>query len=78
MHKWNKILFFLTSVATSSTAIAQTANTATESKEDVMKAGGHIYVVLAIILTILAGLIIYIIRLDKKIGSLEKNETSVE
>jgi hypothetical protein len=41
---------------------------------DTMRSSGKIYVVIAVILTILAGLILYIIRLDKKITKLEKEK----
>lgn len=37
-----------------------------------LRAEGKIYVVMAVVLTILAGLIVYIIRLDRKITKLEK------
>jgi hypothetical protein len=40
---------------------------------DTMRSNGKIYVVIAVILTIFAGIIIYLIRLDKKITSLEKD-----
>jgi hypothetical protein len=42
---------------------------------DTMRSNGKIYVVIAVILTIFAGIIIYLIRLDKKITSLEKDLT---
>ena len=41
---------------------------------DVMKANGKIYVVIAVMLTILAGLVLYLVRLDRKISKLEKNK----
>ena len=41
---------------------------------DVMKENGKIYVVIAVMLTILAGLVLYLIRLDRKISKLEKNK----
>ena len=41
---------------------------------DEMRENGKIYVVIAVILTILAGLILYLIRLDRKISKLEKNK----
>jgi hypothetical protein len=41
---------------------------------DAMRSNGKIYVVIAVILTILAGLILYVIRLDRKISKLEKGE----
>jgi hypothetical protein len=39
---------------------------------DKMRSNGKIYVVVAVILTIFAGLIIYLVRLDRKISRLEK------
>lgn len=39
---------------------------------DGMRANGKIYVVVAVLLTVLIGLFIYVIRLDKKISKLEK------
>ena len=41
---------------------------------DVMKDNGKIYVVIAVMLTILAGLVLYLIRLDRKLSKLEKNK----
>jgi uncharacterized membrane protein len=39
-----------------------------------LRADGKIYVVLAVAITILLGLIIYVIRLDRKITKLEKGQ----
>ena len=39
---------------------------------DTMRSNGKIYVVVAVILTIFAGIIIYLVRLDNKINRLEK------
>ena len=39
---------------------------------DTMRSNGRIYVVVAVVLTILAGLILYIVRLDRKMSRLEK------
>ncbi|MEO5946699.1 MAG: CcmD family protein [Chitinophagaceae bacterium] len=39
---------------------------------DTMRSNGRIYVVVAVMLTILIGLILYVVRLDKKISKLEK------
>ena len=39
---------------------------------DTMRSNGRIYVVVAVALTILIGLILYIVRLDRKISKLEK------
>jgi predicted tellurium resistance membrane protein TerC len=38
----------------------------------VMASNGKIYVVLAVCLTILAGIVLYLIRIDRKISRLEK------
>lgn len=40
---------------------------------DTLRSNGKIYVVVAVILTIFAGIIIYLVRLDNKITRLEKN-----
>lgn len=39
---------------------------------DTMRSNGRIYVVIAVVLTILIGLILYVFRLDRKISKLEK------
>ena len=39
---------------------------------DVMRSNGKIYVVVAVMLTIFAGIIIYLVRLDNKLTKLEK------
>jgi CcmD family protein len=39
---------------------------------ETMRSNGRIYVVLAVMLTILIGLILYLVRLDKKISKVEK------
>ena len=40
---------------------------------DTMRSNGRIYVVITVILVILAGLFLYLIRLDRKMSKLEKN-----
>lgn len=40
---------------------------------DGMRANGKIYVVVAIIVAIFAGIVLYLIRLDRKLTKLEKN-----
>ncbi|HEX8314729.1 MAG TPA: CcmD family protein [Flavisolibacter sp.] len=40
---------------------------------DEMRSNGKIYVVVAVIVTIFAGIILYLIRLDRKLTKLEKN-----
>jgi len=48
---------------------AQGTNTASMMREN-----GKIYVVVAVMLTILAGLVLYLVRLDRKITRIEKNK----
>lgn len=43
---------------------------------DTMRSNGRIYVVVAVILTILVGLVLYIVRLDRKINRMEKHSRS--
>ena len=43
---------------------------------DTMRSNGKIYVVVAVILTIFAMIILYLVRLDRKISKLEKNINS--
>ena len=50
------------------------ANAQDVKMADMMKENGKIYVVIAVMLTILAGLVLYLIRLDRKISRLEKNK----
>ena len=48
------------------------AQTSRTPMAELMRSDGRIYVVIAVLLTILAGLIFYLIRLDKRISRLEK------
>lgn len=41
---------------------------------DTMRDNGKIYVVIAVMLTILLGLILYLIRIDRKVSRLEKEK----
>jgi hypothetical protein len=50
------------------------ANAQDVKMADAMKENGKIYVVIAVMLTILAGLVLYLVRLDRKISKLEKNK----
>ena len=46
--------------------------TMAQDGKDLMRDNGRIYVVVAVMVTILVGLIIYLIRIDRKLGRLEK------
>jgi len=52
-------------------AIAHAQSAPTEST-DFMRSNGKIYVVVAVVVTIVAGIFVYLINLDKKITRLEK------
>ncbi len=42
---------------------------------DTMRSNGRIYVVVAVVVTILTGLILYVIRLDRKMSRIEKENS---
>lgn len=52
------------------TAIATTAQTTEDG--GAMEKNGKIYVVMAVCLTVLIGLIIYLVMIDRKVSALEK------
>lgn len=64
-----KFLFAIILLSTTSSLWAQPSQT---PMAELMRSDGRIYVVIAVLLTILAGLILYLIRLDKRITRLEK------
>ncbi|HTM92318.1 MAG TPA: hypothetical protein VL095_07870 [Flavisolibacter sp.] len=53
------------------TAMAQSSSRQTEMA-DLMRSNGKIYVVTAVIITIFAGIIIYLVRIERKMNRLEK------
>lgn len=67
MNKLNKFLLFLFGFLVSNSSQAQE-----ETMANTMRSNGKIYVVVAVLTTILVGLIAYLVRLDKKISKLEK------
>ena len=69
MNSAKKITTLLATFFLSLITFAQVKNT---EMADMMKENGRIYVVVAVVLTILIGLILYMVRLDKKISRLEK------
>ena len=56
----------------SNTIFAQTIDNANENA-DLLHKNGQIYLVVLVLLTIFAGIIFYLIRLEKKLNKLEKN-----
>jgi hypothetical protein len=69
MKKYSKIIM-LAMVMISSLAVA--AQEKEVEMADTMRSNGRIYVVLAVMLTILAGLVLYMIRVDRKVTKLER------
>lgn len=68
-----KTLLSFFSIFISAMLMAQ--DTAQEAEKATgLRADGKIYVVIAVLLTILAGIFIYLVRLDRKISRLEKQE----
>ncbi len=66
MTKLKYCFLLLTSFLLSSQLMAQ------DSEQGLMRSNGKIFVVMAVVLTILAGLFAYLINIDKKITRLEK------
>jgi fluoride ion exporter CrcB/FEX len=66
----NKLIAFIVSMGFFG-AKAQ-GSTTNDTMASLMRSNGKIYVVVAVVLTILLGLIAYLIRLDRKISKLEK------
>ena len=48
------------------------AQSTTEEPVDMMRSNGKIYVVVAVVVTIMLGLFLYVFNLDRKISKLEK------
>ena len=68
MHKKIfKLLLMICSFLITTDIIAQPNN----ANESIMRSNGKIYVVMAVCLTILIGLILYLITIDRKIGKIE-------
>ena len=71
MALMRKIVFILTGLFIAATAYSQDKKDVTMA--DTLRSNGMIYVVLAVVLIILIGLILYMVRVDRKISKLEKD-----
>ena len=67
--KFKKIVLLFSMLLASVISMAQEKEV---QMADTMRSNGRIYVVVAVVLTILIGLILYVVRLDRKISRLEK------
>ena len=72
MVKLKKFYFFLFAVFLQIIAFGQNEVLKPVEKESFLRSDGKIYVVVLIVVTILAGLIFYVARIDKKLSGLEK------
>lgn len=70
MKSMKKIVFLIVLLLSTTVTFAQQKT----EMADLMRSNGRIYVVVAVMLTILAGLVFYVVRLDKKISKLEKEK----
>ncbi len=75
MHRWKNWLLVVVSLAIQFGVFAQDA-TGNDKGEGFMRTEGKIYVVMVIVLTILAGMLVYLVRLDRKITNLEKGKNT--
>ncbi len=71
MIKLKKIITLSLLMVLSLSSYAQGEKT---TMADTMRSNGRIYVVVAVVVTILLGLILYVWRLDRKISRLEKEK----
>lgn len=71
MDKMKKIAAVLALCLLNLAAMAQD-NAAVKANEDVMRSNGKLYVVVAVIVTIVSGIFLYLLNLDRKISRLEK------
>ena len=65
-------LVLLMALSLADPSMAQEAGPSSVEMADGLRASGKIYVVVGVILILLFGLLGYLIRLDRKIGRLEK------
>jgi hypothetical protein len=74
MHK--KIYSLLFTIIGLMTALSTWAQDSTANKKvemaEVMRSNGKIYVVVTVLVIILTGLILYVVRIDRKISKMEK------
>jgi uncharacterized membrane protein len=69
-HSVYGLMLLLVGLLGSSSVFAQNEN----SVENIMRSNGKIYVVLAVCVTILVGLILYLVSIDRKIAKIEDRQ----
>ena len=73
MNKRKSLFAFITLMLLSVITHAQ-ANGDKADMADMMRSNGRIFVVVAVVVVILIGLILYLVRLDRKITKMEKEK----
>ena len=68
MIKIKKLLMLVVIMLSTLSCLAQEKT----EMADTMRSNGRIYVVVAVVVTILLGLVLYLVRLDRKMGKLER------
>ncbi len=71
---YKKTLFLIAAFLLFETIDAFAQQSVESSPENFMTSEGKIYVVVAVVVTIITGLFIYLYRLDRKISRLEKSK----
>ncbi|WP_207492735.1 CcmD family protein [Aridibaculum aurantiacum] len=74
MVNLKKLLFIIGLFSSNFVLAQQTVQDVVKDDEGWMRSEEKIWVVGAVALTVLVGLVIYVIRLDRKISSLEKKQ----
>jgi uncharacterized membrane protein len=72
MNNWKKIssVFVLCLIQT----LLHAQTVVNPDSADMMRSNGKIYVVVGVVVTILLGLFLYVLNLDRKISKLEKSQ----
>jgi uncharacterized membrane protein len=74
MHKVKQIILMVIAFVYYSSVMAQDVATDTKTGEGFMRTEGKVYVVAAVVITILIGLLIYVARIDRKLTKMEKGK----
>ncbi len=69
-------LFLAFFVASLVTFAQSTASNQPVEMADTMRSNGKIYVVVAVLSTVLVGIVLYLVRLEKKVKALEKEHSA--
>jgi cytochrome c biogenesis protein CcdA len=70
MHKFIRVVLFVLGFFVSTISFAQAQQV---EMADTMRSNGKIYIVVAVCLTILIGLFLYVFLIDRKISKIEKD-----